>query len=49
MEFELLEINEEETMNSTACFPDFFDDCNPTNNEDCMPNGHPDPDDDGIL
>ena len=49
MDFEFLEINEEETVNNNTCFPDFFDDCNPTNDEDCMPNGYPDPDDNEIV
>ncbi|EKQ53415.1 MULTISPECIES: hypothetical protein [unclassified Clostridium] len=41
MDFELIEINN--ISSSTECFPDFFDDCNPTSDEDCMPNGYPDP------
>lgn len=43
MNFELIEIDN--STENNACFPDFFDDCNPTNDEACMPNGYPDPDD----
>ena len=35
MKFELIEVNT--VSNSSECFPDFFDDCNPTA-DDCMPN-----------
>lgn len=35
MDFELVEINYAEST-STSCFPDFFDDCNPTDDA-CMP------------
>lgn len=35
MDFELVEINYTESA-STSCFPDFFDDCNPTDDA-CMP------------
>lgn len=49
MDFELLEITQENENTSSACFPDFFDDCNPTIDNDCMPNGHPDPDDESIY
>ncbi|EHJ00348.1 MULTISPECIES: hypothetical protein [Clostridium] len=46
MNFELVEISDNNV--SGACFPDFFDDCNPTEEQDCMPNGYPDPEpDDG--
>ena len=43
MNFELTEITCNNNLNSSDCFPDFFDDCNPTD-QDCMPNGYPDPD-----
>lgn len=36
MKFELIEI--ESTSNSSACFPDFFDDCMPNSGcEECVP------------
>lgn len=41
MKFELVELEQNIEM-SSDCFPDFFDDCNPTNDQDCMPNGYPD-------
>lgn len=43
MNFELMEISGNDTVSD--CFPDFFDNCNPTEEQDCMPNGYPDPDD----
>lgn len=38
--FEIIEVSSNENIydNSVECFPDFFDDCNPTLDE-CMPNG----------
>lgn len=35
MNFELIEINSEKKV-SSSCFPDFFDDCNPTDDA-CIP------------
>ena len=39
MELELIEMKNKEANVTSDCFPDFCDDCNPTNEQDCMPNG----------